>query len=236
MRALLCAVTTLTDSDIYRRGHRYNRKNFTKKIGGSQRRLVCVKIKTMKKTRIIILITGAIAVILLVFSLSNFSKKEESPTTSSKGGGEEAAGRTAQRKNALTLIIPALNLSAPIIEGVDPSKEKEYNQALTKGVALLPTSAKVGESGNVVIYGHSSAKEKSPYQRIFASLNDLEKGGEIIITSKGQRFAYLVTGKRTIEATELSVLAQTKKEQLTLLTCWPIGTDKERLVITALRK
>lgn len=139
------------------------------------------------------------------------------------------------KETNITIKIPKLNIKAPIIENVDPSDETEYNQALTKGVALMPSPGIVGKSGNVIIYGHSSAKEAGPYQYIFAGLNDLNVDDEIKIYNKGELYIYKVTNKKVIEATDFSILKQTEKETLTLFTCWPIGTDEKRLVIIAIR-
>jgi len=39
-----------------------------------------------------------------------------------------------------------------------------------------------------------------------------------------------------IDKTQTSILLPTKTEQLTLMTCWPIGTNVKRLIIKALPK
>lgn len=131
--------------------------------------------------------------------------------------------------------IPKLGVVAPVIIGVNPSNEEEYDKALTRGVVLMPGPGIVGKRGNVVIYGHSSAEEEGPYQKIFATLNDLTKGDKVKIFYQGVEHIYEVREKKIVMPDDFSILNQTETEVLTLFTCWPIGTDKERLVIISER-
>jgi sortase A len=132
-----------------------------------------------------------------------------------------------------TIDIEKVHVSAPIITGIDPSNEKVYDAALTKGVLLMTGTGEIGKTGNAVIYGHSSANEVSPYQKIFATINNLKNGDIIKVHKDDTSYTYAVTNKKVVEATDLSILDQTKDKTLTLMTCWPIGTDKQRLIIVA---
>ena len=135
---------------------------------------------------------------------------------------------------AFNIIISDLGISAPIITGIDPADEEKYDIALRDGVLLLPGKGEVGEPGNVVIYGHSSSDDiLGRYNTVFSKLNNLKNNDEIKIQKDGKNYIYFVTGKKIVAATDLSVLNQTTDETLTLITCWPIGTDKERLIVTA---
>lgn len=134
------------------------------------------------------------------------------------------------------LSIPKINVVAPVLLGVDAADKQNYDKALEKGVAQIGTAFPGEGSGNIFIYGHSSATQKSPYQSIFATLNELIQGDEILINYQGKSYNYVVKKKKIVQKNDLSVLNPTKKETLTLMTCWPVGTNKERLVVSAERK
>jgi len=89
--------------------------------------------------------------------------------------------------------------------------------------------------GNIFLYGHSSAEEKSKYSKIFAKMDDLQFGDKIEIVYNKEQFQYTVFDKKIIEEDDFSVLKQTEDEQLTLMTCWPIGTVDRRIIVMAKR-
>lgn len=131
------------------------------------------------------------------------------------------------------LKIDKLNILVPVIKDVNGSDKTAYNNALKGGVAHFKGTSLPGEKGNIFIFGHSSAEVKSDYSKVFVSLNDLEKGDEIVIYYQSDEHKYKVTKKEIIEATDTAVLAKGKKEMITLMTCWPIGTKEKRLIIRA---
>lgn len=132
------------------------------------------------------------------------------------------------------LAINKLALSAPIILNVDGNDKEAYDKALEGGVAHLMGSALPGKPGNTFIFGHSSfyAWKPGDYKEIFATLDQLEIGDEIIITSNIMRYIYTVSDKQIVSPNEVTVASQNYSEKkLTLMTCWPVGSDAERLVI-----
>lgn len=133
------------------------------------------------------------------------------------------------------LIIPKLNISAPIIPDVDGNDKDAYFKALESGVAHYKGTAKPGDGGNIFIFGHSSFYwwKKGDYKEIFKPLGDLKKGDEIIVWREGKEYKYKVTETKLVPPTEVSVLNPTKTEQVTLMTCWPPGTTEKRLIVIA---
>jgi sortase A len=68
-------------------------------------------------------------------------------------------------------------------------------------------------------------------------LGKLEKGDEVNIFYKGQRFVYKVIDKKIVDPEQVEYLTRkTNKEFLTLQTCWPPGTTLKRLLVFAVRK
>ena len=134
------------------------------------------------------------------------------------------------------LKIDKLELVAPIVKDVDGENKTTYNKALEGGVAHYSGTSLPGKGSNIFIFGHSSTVTgQGPYARIFAKLDDIEKGDEVIVFYEDKEYKYIVFDKTIVEKDDTSVLDPTKKEQLTLMTCWPIGTNEKRLIIKASR-
>ena len=76
---------------------------------------------------------------------------------------------------------------------------------------------------------------KSEYNCIFALLDKLEKGDEIIIYYFQKKYVYTVTEHREVKPGDVKTLEsrdKTKRE-LSLMTCWPVGTTLDRLIVFA---
>jgi sortase A len=130
------------------------------------------------------------------------------------------------------IIITKLGVNAPLFVNVLPSQTLP---TLEKGVVHYADTALPGQIGNTVIFGHSSDYPWSPglYKNVFALLDQLVAGDKITIPYKSQRFTYEVTSAKVVRASDLSVLKKTADPQLTLITCYPVGTSQRRLVVSA---
>lgn len=131
------------------------------------------------------------------------------------------------------LVIPKLNLSAPVIADVDGTDKDAYFKALEGGVAHFKGTAKPGEGSNIFIFGHSSFYWYKPgdYKEIFKTLPDLTIGDEIILWYNSKEYRYKVTETKEVQPNEVDVLQPTKQEQVTLMTCVPVGTTLRRLIV-----
>ena len=67
--------------------------------------------------------------------------------------------------------------------------------------------------------------------RIRRDLPDLDLGEEVFVHTASQVYRYVVTQKRIIEPTEVSVMYPTSSPVLTLISCYPYGIDTHRIVI-----
>lgn len=146
-----------------------------------------------------------------------------------------AAPATTDPNAPAKLYIPEINVNAPLV-----TNEKSYNAAnvqlaLRRGPVQYGASVDPGQKGNIVIVGHSSGQLWAPgnYKFVFTLLDKLGKNDRILIDFKGTRYIYRVDDSKVVKPTDISVLAPTDKPQLTLITCTPVGTSKNRLVITA---
>jgi len=140
----------------------------------------------------------------------------------------------AQQKGTF-LTIPKISAQAPVIENVDPNNEAVYMQALKKGVAQAKGTALPGHPGTVFLFAHSSGApwDMTRMNTVFLKLGELNAGDSIIIERKGVIIHYKVRDKKEVLPTEVGYMLSTKRNQLILQTCTPIGTSLKRLLVFA---
>lgn len=134
------------------------------------------------------------------------------------------------------VVIEKINANARVVPNVDPGDEKQYSEALGKGVAEAKGSTKPGEPGNLYIFSHSTDAPWNiiRFNAVFYLLRELEKGDKIIIFYNNRRYNYFVFDKVIAEPTDISFLVNRyDKPVLTLQTCDPPGTVLNRLIIRA---
>lgn len=136
------------------------------------------------------------------------------------------------------LIIPKINVDVPALYDVGADYDSQM-AAMQKGVAhfsIPGASSHPGEIGNTVLSGHSSNDLFDPgdYKFIFAQLDKLQNGDTIYANYQGKRYTYVVTKKEVVKPTEVNKLVYASdKPILTLITCTPLGTSLNRLLVTA---
>jgi len=144
------------------------------------------------------------------------------------------------------IIIPKIGKNIPLVNvehhDADSSTEwhKIFMKELENGIIKYPGSANPWESGNSFIFGHSSNYPwaKGNYNDVFALLNELIAGDEIIVYFKQKKFVYIVKEKIIVKPGHVSSLGgDDAMKKLTLMTCWPLGTTLNRLlIVTELKK
>lgn len=132
------------------------------------------------------------------------------------------------------IYIPLISTNAPITWMVQNTAE-DTSSALQNGVIHLVGTATPGSIGNVFITGHSSNYAWAPgqYKSVFALLNKLSVGDIIFLKYQGNIYEYKVYEQSIIKPNDTSVLQQGNKSILTLMTCTPVGTSLNRLIIKA---
>ncbi len=129
------------------------------------------------------------------------------------------------------LYIPKIDVDAKVSWDVEQGQEQEK---LRESVIHLDGTAKPGQKGNIFITGHSSYYWWiGKYTRIFALLDKLEKNDKIVIAYKNKIYTYKVYDKFTVRSHQTYVLDQGKGRDLSLMTCVPIGTNWNRLIVKA---
>lgn len=136
------------------------------------------------------------------------------------------------------LIIPKINVDVPVLYDVGTDYDSQM-KAMEKGVAHFPipgANSHPGEIGNTVLSGHSSNDlfDSGNYKFIFAQLEKLSKGDTIYANYEGKRYTYVITKMEVVKPNEVSKLIYpTDKPIMTLITCTPLGTALNRLLVTA---
>lgn len=194
--------------------------------------------------RLIPLIAGAVAVLLVLFL--QYNRLIFAPIMAYVSPGNTMDnGITALDPTVTTavgpdnrLMIPKLNVDVPVNFGI-PNDTDSINAAMENGVAqfAIPgASAMPGEIGNLVITGHSAGDiySNNQYKFIFSGLERLSAGDLVYVDYQGTRYTYSITKFETVEPDNVAALVyDTNKPMLTLITCTPLGTARYRLLVTA---
>ena len=173
-------------------------------------------------------------------------EEEEKASLSIKKYKKELDNKNISLKIEITpyenrVVIPKIGKNIPLVEiknrKIDSEHELEdiFMKELENGVVRYPGSAIPWEEWNSFIFGHSSNFPwmNGDYNEVFSNLNFLEEWDEIIIYYNQKKFKYIVKEKRVIKPGDVSVLKKNiSKKELSIMTCWPIWTTLNRLVVT----
>jgi sortase A len=122
-------------------------------------------------------------------------------------------------EQALGIKIPAINVSAPVVQGDDW-------EALKRGVGQHIGSADPGQRGNLVLSGHDDI-----YGEVFRYLDQLEPGDEVTVFTAQSEFVYAVDEVMIVSPTYVEVMNPTAGATITLITCYPYLIDSQRVVV-----
>ena len=108
---------------------------------------------------------------------------------------------------------------------------------LQKGPARYVDSAKLGEKGNMIIFGHSSHLPivRNQMYKAFNRIPELEAGDRITVTSTdGTMYTYAVTSVNKVNAEDTRIdMSQELGTRLTIVTCDTLTSKSSRFVLEA---
>lgn len=119
--------------------------------------------------------------------------------------------------------IPRLDVSVIIAEGVD-------YKTLRHAAGHIPGTPLPGQSGNMGISAHRDT--------FFRPLRNIRRDDVITITTARAEFRYRVVSTMIVKPEDYSVLAASRGESLTLVTCYPfyfVGPAPSRFIVRAER-
>lgn len=134
------------------------------------------------------------------------------------------------------LVIDKLGINQPVVAQVDPFDPQAYLPVLKTAVAHARTSALPGQPGNIFLFAHSSDNPLAitRYNTSFYLLDKLQPGDQIKLYYQSTPFLYQVAETKIVSPGDIAALAAaTDTSQLTLQTCYPVGTSLKRLLVIA---
>lgn len=137
------------------------------------------------------------------------------------------------------LTIPKIGTNkARVKANVKSDVESVYKKALENGLAHFKGSPIPGQAGNTFIYGHSiteSVYRDNPNNPVveFTKLGKINFGDKIYIDIDDKRISYTVNKVKIINPDETDILNDQGGKTITLMTCYPFGSNSKRLVVVA---
>ncbi|KKW40572.1 MAG: hypothetical protein UY91_C0040G0005 [Parcubacteria group bacterium GW2011_GWB1_55_9] len=131
--------------------------------------------------------------------------------------------------------IPDISLAAVIVNPTT-TDIPSLDEKLLKGVVRYPTSAKLGEDGNVVLFGHSSYLPvvKNQAYKTFNGIQKLAMGDVVTVYSSATAYTYRVRSVVEEKADDNTAIPlSVAGKVLTLVTCNSFGQKTDRFVVVA---
>ena len=119
------------------------------------------------------------------------------------------------------LVLPQIDLNAEVYDG-------RYASTLSKGIWHRPKSSTPDKGGNTVLVAHRFTY-KTP--AIFYHLDKIKKDDTFALYWGGKEYDYRVREVRVVKPTDTYIEDATDDPILTLYTCTPMWTSKQRLVV-----
>lgn len=237
-------------SELEAHAHELTPEQAAEELKGDIRTKVSLSARKIRKSRHFVPIASALAVMLIFLFLqyntilTGYAAAYIMPGAVSPSNIIVDPNESDVVSDDPRLIIPKIAVDVPVVYDDtmgSSSAETAAKQdlALEKGVAWFGVpgaNSHPGQLGNTVLSGHSSNDWLAPgdYKFVFARLDQLKKGDVIYANYKGTRYTYTVTNKKVINPSDVSALyIGDDKPMLTLLTCTPVGTALNRLLVYA---
>jgi LPXTG-site transpeptidase (sortase) family protein len=140
-----------------------------------------------------------------------------------------------QDEGFMFLSIPSLKMRLIKVETNSKKTDPDKNPIHIQGTALP------GSSGNVFITGHSSFRylfdQENP-RTVFSTLDNIKDDDLIVVSYKKRDFIYKVMRKEILNVGDVDIYKDyfpkfLNRQTVTIMTCWPEGTTKYRLLVTA---
>ena len=156
-------------------------------------------------------------------AVSNKNKTDQSRKVVSATHSKKKNTNSLPKKN--WIIIPKMGVDTEILEG-------DVNTMLWKGVVRMSVGSTPDKGGNTIITAHRYLY-RPPNPKTFFLLDKLTTGDIITIYWHNKKYQYKVRESKVVEPDEISILHNTPHPQLTLFSCTPLFTSKQRLVVIA---
>jgi len=134
------------------------------------------------------------------------------------------------------IVIPKSNTDVVVLnpESLDMN---DLDTALLDGVVRHPQSADFADTGNILIFGHSSYLP-TVFNKNFQAFNGIQKlnwGDEITLYAEdGTEYQYRVNRVYSVKASDTIIDNARGQAKLTIVTCNSFGSKDDRFIVEAL--
>ena len=138
------------------------------------------------------------------------------------------------------VIIPEIDINVPLLQSsfnknIAQITKEDMDKDLYNGVVQYPTTPHAGQDGNMLIFWHTSyeARKHNPYATVFSKLPKLKEGSVVQIVQWNKLHTYKIITRKIVKPTKVNdeYMKYTKWNYLTLLGCYPIGSDTNRILV-----
>lgn len=132
------------------------------------------------------------------------------------------------------VVAPSIGLDTTIITPESADIET-LDRALLSGAVHYPGSGESGQTGNMLLFGHSSylPMVQNKAFKAFNELGKLQHGAEITVYSETHIYRYVVDDVWLANAEDTQVGFYAEEPTLTLATCNNFGAKQERWIVVA---
>ncbi len=121
------------------------------------------------------------------------------------------------------IYIPSIGVDLPLNAMANVNDQAP----LDRGPSWMQQTGQAGRAGNCVIAGH-----RSTYTQPFHDLDQLAAGDVVVITdSGGASYTYQVDRVFPVSPSQVEVMSATPDATFTLITCHPLGSSRQRLIV-----
>lgn len=137
-------------------------------------------------------------------------------------------------ENPVRVEIPEVGINVEI-KNPESTSVAVLDEALLTGAVRYPTSAKLGEEGNTILFGHSSYLPivNNKAFKAFNEIQNLKKGDKIMVHSETMTYVYSVTQVAEADAESAAIPLTAEGHTLTLATCDSFGKKTSRFIVVA---
>jgi len=130
-----------------------------------------------------------------------------------------------------SVIIPSLKVEAPVVIS-DTWEDKTVTGLMEKGVVMLPTPWISGD--HKIITAHSSGAVSLGSKAIlFSKIDELKSGDLVYLLLNNQKTSYKVRNQIIVKPDEVDKVPKDGSPTLTLVSCWPVGSNSKRILVIA---
>lgn len=122
------------------------------------------------------------------------------------------------------LVIPSIGINMPILEG---PTEKTLDRG---GIWHIPKTSDPVKGGNIVLSGHRW-QYLPPSSTTLYLLDKVRVGEPVLVYWRGHEYDYSIVDRQVVNPNRVDILNDTADPRLTIFTCTPLFSTKQRLVL-----